>query len=137
MFRDLLNRLAGPAPSTLEPSETQLALGALLVRLAKSDDDYAVEEISQIDGILSARFDLNPVEAARLRAEAEKMEAAAPSTEDFAASLKSAIAYAERSAIVAAMWEIVTADGRTRDGEVALFEKAAHTFGVDPTDLER
>lgn len=137
MFRDLLNRLSGPSPSALAPDDMQLALGALLVRLAKSDDDYAVEEISQIDNILAARFDLNPVEAARLRAEAEKMEGAAPDTEDFAASLKSTIAYAERSAIVAAMWEIVTADGRTRPEEEALFERAAHTFGVDPTDLER
>ncbi|KAJ54171.1 hypothetical protein ACMU_03555 [Actibacterium mucosum KCTC 23349] len=137
MFRDLLNRLSGPEPSALAPSDTQLALGALLVRLAKSDDEYAVEEISQIDSILSARFDLNQVEAARLRAEAEKMEAEAPRTEDFAASLKDVIAYAERSAIVAAMWEIVTADGRMRDDEKMLFEKAAHTFGVDPSDLER
>lgn len=136
MFTEFLNRLTRPAPDADPAPDAWLVLGALLVRIAKSDHEYAVQEIGQIDAILSARFGLNAVEAAKLRAQAEKLEASAPDTQDFAAAVKDAIPYADRSAIVEALWEVVQADGVKSSAEASLFASAAHTLGIDTTDLE-
>jgi len=135
MFTEFLTRLKTGSTKPLNATDAQLALGALLVRIAKSDRDYAVEEIRQIDKILGARFDLNPIEAAKLRAAAEQVEASAPETSDFADAVKAAVDYAERSAIVGELWNVVQADGIERDEETSLFARAAVTFGVDPADL--
>ena len=74
MFGDLLRRLTAPEPEPLHDMDARLALAALLVRLAKADDDYAVEEIRRIDRIIASRYGLNPVDAAKLRADAEDLE---------------------------------------------------------------
>ena len=68
----------------LPDPDAELALGALLVRVAKSDRDYQVAEISLIDRILARLFQHNAIEAAKLRATCEKLHAAAPETDTFA-----------------------------------------------------
>ena len=69
MWDALLNRLRGPStPTALPEPDEKLALGALLVRVAKSDNHYDAVEIGEIDRILAATFSLNPVAAAKMRA---------------------------------------------------------------------
>ncbi|MDZ4094610.1 MAG: TerB family tellurite resistance protein, partial [Paracoccaceae bacterium] len=75
MFDALLRRLAAPAPTRLPDPEARLALAALLVRIARSDNDYAASEIARIDRVLANRFKLSSVQAAALRADAEVLEA--------------------------------------------------------------
>ena len=70
MIDQLLRRLLAPAPSRLPAPDAQLALAALLVRLARSDGLYAAEEMERIDRILIRRHGLDPFGAAQLRAEA-------------------------------------------------------------------
>ncbi|MHC0053246.1 tellurite resistance TerB family protein [Actibacterium sp. D379-3] len=135
MFTEFLIRLADPRPDPLSDADARLALGALLVRVAKSDRHYAVEEIRRIDAILTRRYGLSTVEAMKLRARCEKLEQAAPGTQDFAGAVKSAVAYDERSAIVAALWNVVMADGVERPEEAAIFMHACQTLGVDARDL--
>ena len=48
MFADLLRRITAPDPDQLPDPDARLALTALLVRVAKSDGDYAVEEKERI-----------------------------------------------------------------------------------------
>ena len=133
MFQGLLSRLSSPTP--IEATDTQLALAALLVRVAKSDSHYDATEIGQIDKILSARFGLNPVEAMKLRAQCEHLEHDAPDTQDFAAKVKELVCYEERSAIVAEVWNVVMADGVERNEEKCLFTAISDTLGVDTADL--
>lgn len=71
---------AKPLPAT----DVTHALGALLVRVALSDKQYAVQEIGQIDRVLAKFQDIGPIDAAKLRAECERLEAFAPDTPDFA-----------------------------------------------------
>lgn len=137
MFTELLSRLTGHHDDPLPDTDARLALGALLVRIAKSDHHYAVEEISQIDRILADRYGLKLVDAMKLRATAEKLEAEAPDTGAFVARVKTVIPYADRSAIAEALWRVVRADGVTRDEEAALFQMATETLGVDGADLSR
>ncbi|MGR3839670.1 MAG: tellurite resistance TerB family protein, partial [Cognatishimia sp.] len=97
MWDAFLARLTGaPQQSDLPEPDDKLALAALLVRVAKSDSFYHVAEIVEIDQILAAGFDMNPVEAARLRATAEKLEAQAPDTQKFAQIVCESVDYAQR-----------------------------------------
>ena len=61
MFADILRGLLAPAPKRLPEPDAQLALAALLVRVAKSDGLYAAEEVERIDKILMARHALSPL----------------------------------------------------------------------------
>lgn len=137
MFTDLLNRLLGAEPAPLDDSDARLALGALLVRIAKSDGHYEVAEIQRIDKILTNRFGLNAVEAAKLRAQAEEMEAQAPDTVRFTRAIKDAVPYEGRSAVIVALWEVVLADGERDDEENALLRMVAPMLGITDQDSAR
>ena len=74
----LIHAFSAPKPDPLPEPDEKLALGALMVRVAMSDHDYRVDEISRIDRLLSRLYGLNPVEAAKMRAEAAALEATMP-----------------------------------------------------------
>ncbi|MGH1330814.1 MAG: TerB family tellurite resistance protein [Paracoccaceae bacterium] len=133
MFNTLITSLKSETPA---PADLQLALAALMVRVAKADGIYVFEEIRQIDAILAKRFALTPVDATKLRDRAQALEKTAPETIAFATSLKSAIPFAERSAIVAAMWDVMLADGQIVPSEATAFHDVARVLGVDTSDLE-
>ena len=80
MFTDFFKRLTNSPAHSLPPLDARLALGALLVRVAKADQAYVYLEIARIDRILGRRYGLNPVEAAKLRATCEAIEQEAPDT---------------------------------------------------------
>ncbi|MEL7050094.1 MAG: TerB family tellurite resistance protein, partial [Pseudomonadota bacterium] len=107
MFADFLKRLIEPSPLNLPEPDSRLALVALLVRLARSDGDYADTEVARIDRIIAKRYQLGPFEAARLRGEAETLEAEAPDTVRFTRAIKDAVAYEDRTGVVEALWEVV------------------------------
>lgn len=134
MFESLLQRLFSAAPQRLPDPDARLALAALLVRVARTDGLYAVEEVEKIDRILMARHALGPFEAARLRAEAETLEAEAPDTVRFTRALKALIPLEERSELMVALWQVALAD-TTRDAEEdRLLRMVASLLGL--TDVE-
>lgn len=110
MFERLFPRRK-PDPQLLPQPNAQLALGALLVRVALADRNYQASEVGQIDRILSATFDLKPLEAAKLRATCEALERHAPGTPEFARILRDEVAYDDRKALAGAMWSVALADG--------------------------
>ena len=59
MIGEFLNRLMSPTPAPLSDSDARLAIAALLVRVARSDGEYAKVEINNIDRVLAARFHLD------------------------------------------------------------------------------
>lgn len=134
MFNDLLRRLTAPEPSPLPQTDARLALAALLVRIARTDGDYAAVEIAQIDQSLVRRYGLDAGAAASLRQEAEALEAEAPDTVRFTRAIKDAVAYEERVGVVEAMWAVVMADGVRDDEEDSLMRMAASLLGVSDQD---
>jgi uncharacterized tellurite resistance protein B-like protein len=134
MFGDLLRRLTAPAPDRLPEPDARLALAALLVRLARSDGDYAPEEAGRIDRVLARRHGLSPFEAAGLRREAEALEAEAPDTVRFTRAIKDGVAYEDRTGVIEALWEVVLADGVRDHEEDALMRLAASLLGVNDRD---
>lgn len=117
-----------PAP------DEKLALGALLVRVAKSDHVYTVSEISLIDRILAQHFNLNPISAAKMRATCEKLQAAAPESDEFAELIRKELSHDERMEALCDLWQVVMADGDEQDTEIEIVETVRVALGLTEAD---
>lgn len=135
MFERLFPRRA-PDPTPLPEPTPQLALGALLVRVAFADENYRASEIGQIDRILARTFDLNPIDAAKLRAICEKLERDAVGTEEFAILLREAVDYADRKALADAMWSVALADGHRHEKEEIQLLAIEMALGLTDIDMQ-
>lgn len=134
MFDALLRRLTAPAPTHLPDVDARIALAALLVRIARTDGDYAAVEVARIDRILAQRFTLSPFEAAKLRSDAETLEAEAPDTVRFTRALKSAVAVEDRIGLMQAMWAVALADGGRAAEEEQVLRLVANLLGLTDRD---
>ena len=131
---EILRRLMAPDPARLPEPDAQLALAALLVRVARSDGLYAAEEVERIDRVLALRHELDPFAAARLRADAETLEQEAPDTVRFTRALKDAVALEDRAELMVALWSVALADGLREEHEDRLMRLVANLLGL--TDVE-
>ncbi|MWD28052.1 TerB family tellurite resistance protein [Aquicoccus sp. SCR17] len=134
MFSDFLSRLIQSEPEPLPDADARLALTALMVRIARSDGDYAAEERRRIDRICETRYALSPDEARRLREDAEGLEAEAPDTVRFTRAIKDAVPYDHRLAVIEALWQVALADGERDAEEEALMRMASNFLGI--TDMD-
>ena len=134
MFADFLKRLTQPEPAQMPDADARLALTALLVRIAKSDNEYAPAEKSRIDQITAKRYGLDSDGVKALRADAEQLEAEAPDTVRFTRAIKDAVPYEARLGVIEALWEVVLADGMRSDEENALLRLVTNLLGVTDTD---
>ncbi|OCX62828.1 hypothetical protein BFP70_13575 [Thioclava sp. SK-1] len=134
MIRSLFAALTAPDPNPLDPTDAELALAALLVRLARTDETYSEVEKTRIDRVLAARQGLAPAQASALRHEAEIVESDAPDTVRFTRALKEKIPYDDRIKVIEALWEVALADGQRDADEDALIRMAAKLLGVNDVD---
>ena len=134
MFADFIKRLTQPDPAPLADTDARLALTALLVRVARSDNDYDADEVLRIEEIARDRYGLSPSEATALRADAEELEAQAPDTVRFTRAIKDAVPYEDRLGVIEALWKVVLADGTRADEEDALLRLVASLLGVEDKD---
>lgn len=139
MFERILSLFSGSEDfaTPLPVADAQNALGALMVRAAKADKAYLFEEVEQIDAVLAKLYDLNPVEAAMMRAGCEKLEEEMPATEDLTGILHKAISQEDREAAVAALWSVVFADGVEHEEEDQLLHEVEAALGVDKATSKR
>jgi uncharacterized tellurite resistance protein B-like protein len=134
MLTDILNAFKLPKPSALRTDDAQLAMAALLVRLARADQDYSDDEKSLILTLLQSRYDLAKEQAKSLRAEAEALEEKAPDTVRFTKLIKDTVPYEQRQSVVRDLWALVLADG-TRDAEEnSMMRMVANLLGVNDRD---
>ena len=134
MFADFLNRLTVPKPEQLADDDARLALGALLVRVAKSDDQYDDLEATRIEQILGKRYGINSAEAGLLRGQCEALESEAPDTVRFTRAIKDAVPYEGRIGVIEDLWAVVLADGVRDADENSLLRLMANLLGVN--DIE-
>ncbi|MEQ8903095.1 MAG: TerB family tellurite resistance protein [Roseovarius sp.] len=134
MFADLLNRLFQPEPDPLDDGDARLALTALLVRVARSDGDYAASEIIRITRIVEARYNLSHDAAEALRMDAETLESEAPDTVRFTRAIKDAVPYEERVAVIEALWQVALADGERESHEDSLLRLVSNFLGISDRD---
>lgn len=136
MFRNLLSRLFSddPGPQPLAAPDAEVAIAALLVRVARADAHYDLTERQRIDQILARRRGLTLHEAAERRAAAEMIEAEAPDTVRFTRLVKERIALEDRAGVIAAMWEVAYADAARGADEESLIRLVAGLLGVPDRD---
>lgn len=134
MINTLLKKLTASKSDAFSGDETQLALAALMVRVARADGDYADSEKHVIDKVLMTRDRLSQKEAAALRTEAEDLEASAPDTVRFTRAIKDGVAYEDRAQIVEALWAVVLADGVRDHEENAQLRLLANLLGINDRD---
>ncbi|PTV96501.1 putative tellurite resistance protein B-like protein [Rhodobacter aestuarii] len=136
MLKFLSSLLADPQPhhDPLTAEDAELALAALLVRLARSDNHYGADERQHIEQVLATRRGLGHGEATALRERAEAAEAEAPDTVRFTRALKEKIAYEDRIGVIEALWDVALADNERAPEEDALIRLAANLLGVNDRD---
>lgn len=114
--------------------DDQIALGALLVRIALADREYKQSEVAAIDRILAANFGLGPIEAAKLRATCTDLEMHAVDPDEFTRILREEVEYDKRKAFVHAMWQVVLADGERDDLEESTLHEIEAAMGLSAAD---
>ena len=134
MLKDILNAFKSTAPPTLRMEDASLAMAALLVRLARSDEDYDGSEKILINKMLQFRYNLALDKAEALRIEAEELESKAPDTVRFTRLIKDSVPYEDRQSVIRDFWEIVLADGERHKEESSLMRLIAKLLGVNDRD---
>lgn len=136
MFRSLLTRLFAdePPPGRIDANDAEMALAALLVRVARADDRYAKVEQQRIEQVLARRRGLTPQEASELRAAAEMIEAEAPDTVRFTRIIKDRVALEDRFSVIAAMWEVAYSDDERAMDEESIIRLVAGLLGINDRD---
>ena len=134
MFGSFLKSLLEPQAEPLHDDDARLAMTALLVRLARADNEYAAAEIRRITQVIMARYELAEPEAIALRETAETLEQEAPDTVRFTRAIKDRVAYEDRIAVVEALWQVALADGNRDAEEDALLRLVVSLLGVTDVD---
>ncbi|WP_347139064.1 TerB family tellurite resistance protein [Paracoccus sp. SSK6] len=136
MFRNLLNRLFSEDryPKPLATEDAEIAVAALLVRVARADDHYNAAEKARIDQVLAQLHGLGMADAAERRSAAEMIEAEAPDTVRFTRLIKDRVSLEDRTAIIGAMWEISLADNHRAANEETAIRLVAGLLGVTDRD---
>ncbi|MEC3860014.1 TerB family tellurite resistance protein [Mesobacterium sp. TK19101] len=139
MFERLLRHFQSPPrnPKPLPEMDARHALGTLLVRVAMADKAYLFEEVEQIDRILAKAYGLKPLDAAKMRADCEKLAFALNGDEDLATVIRNTVAYEHRLEKVEALWQVVLADGVTDDREAALMDLIENQMGIERDHSEQ
>ena len=105
------------------------AVAALLVRVARTDGEYAAAEIAVIREILARRYH-DPA----LLAQGEALEQSAGDTVHLTKIIKEEIPHADRMAYLQDLWRVVLADN-TRDFEEDGFMRlASNLLGMKDRD---
>ena len=134
MLKSLLDVLLGSEEDKLNDEDEKIALAALCVRVAKSDNVYDSSEISSIDTELSQHFSMSMADAGVLRVQAEKLEQEAPDTVRFTRAIKEKIELEKRREILETLWKITLADGK-REAEEDSLITVSYTHLTLPTIL--
>jgi len=136
MFRNLLSRLFTDEPDApvLNQQDAELAVAALLIRVARADGRYTDAERHGVEAILSRRRGISASDAAERRAAAEMIEAEAPDTVRLTRTIKSRVPLEDRQDIIGALWEVAYADRRRTADEEAMVRLVAGLLGVPDRD---
>ena len=135
MFQSLIDLFSSSDESVdLNPNDAQAALAAILVRIARADDNYAAEEQQMITNVLKTRYLLSDADARNLKENAEALEEQAPDTVRFTKIVKNAVPYEDRIGVVEALWRVALADGSRDYEEDGFIRLVVKLLGVNDRD---
>ena len=131
MLNTILQRLAASKDTSPEPEDCRRALTVLLVRVARSDRDYADSERMRILAILQTRYAISAEQAETVLSEAESIERDAFDTVQFTRALKEKVPYQDREDLLEALWQVALADDHRDHEEDSFMRLAAKLLGIN------
>ncbi len=134
MFKHILTAFTASAPENLPPMDGSLALCALMVRIARADDDYSPAEQTTIKTLMKRSYNLSDSAALDLMTEAETLEASAPDTVRFTRKIKETVPHDTRKSVLESLWTVALADGQRDVAEDSYMRLAVRLLGLQDVD---
>ena len=115
------------------PDELELALTALLIEAAYSDDHFDEAERAVIARLLERRFNLSPSDACSLLAKGETVAVESAELFHFTRIINERLSFEERIQLVEMLWEVAYADRVLDEYEDSLLRRVGGLIYVpDP-----
>tara|TARA_X000000368_G_C22970522_1_gene685248 strand:- start:825 stop:1268 length:444 start_codon:yes stop_codon:yes gene_type:complete len=113
------------------------AVAAILVRAAKTDNEYTESEKKLIDHLLSNQLNINLENARLLRLQGQKLETEINDNVQLTRIIKQDIPYEQRHQLIEQLWSIVLDDNNRTPEENKLMRVLTHLLGISDVNSAR
>ena len=107
------------------------AIAIILVRAAKTDNEYTESEQILIDNLLSNQLNITLEKARNLRLKGEDLEAEINDNVQLTRIIKQDIPYEEREMLIEQLWSVVLDDDYRTPEENKFMRVLTHLFGIN------
>ena len=119
------------SPETYEQGITSnSAIAAILVRAAKTDNEYTESEKKLIDHLLANNLNISQEDARLLRLQGQELEMEINDNVQLTRIIKQDIPYEERHQLIEQLWSIVLDDNNRTPEENKLMRVLTHLLGI-------
>ena len=118
------------AEKEVEDITSDNAIATILVRAAKTDNEYTESEQTLIDNLLSNQLNITLEEAQILRIKGEVLEAEINDNVQLTRIIKQDIPYEEREMLIEQLWSVVLDDDYRTPEENKFMRVLTHLFGI-------
>tara|TARA_Y100001954_G_scaffold50511_1_gene53443 strand:+ start:30 stop:464 length:435 start_codon:yes stop_codon:yes gene_type:complete len=119
------------AEKEVEDITSDNAIATILVRAAKTDNEYTESEQTLIDNLLSNQLNITLEEAQILRIKGEGLEAEINDNVQLTRIIKQDIPYEEREMLIEQLWSVVLDDDYRTPEENKFMRVLTHLFGIN------
>ena len=119
------------SPETYEEGITSnSAIAAILVRAAKTDNEYTESEKKLIDHLLDNNLNISQEDARLLRLQGQELEMEINDNVQLTRIIKQDIPYEDRHQLIEQLWSIVLDDNNRTPEENKLMRVLTHLLGI-------
>ena len=118
------------AEKEVEDITSDNAIATILVRAAKTDNEYTESEQTLIDNLLSNQLNISLEEARILRIKGEGLEAEINDNVQLTRIIKQDIPYEEREMLIEQLWSVFLDDDYRTPEENKFMRVLTHLFGI-------
>ena len=119
------------SPETYEEGITSnSAIAAILVRAAKTDNEYTESEKKLIDHLLANNLNISQEDARLLRLQGQELEMEINDNVQLTRIIKQDIPYEDRHQLIEQLWSIVLNDNNRTPEENKLMRVLTHLLGI-------
>ena len=126
------------SPETYEEGITSnSAIAAILVRAAKTDNEYTESEKKLIDHLLANKLNISLEDAKLLRLQGQELEMEINDNVQLTRIIKQDIPYEQRHQLIEQLWSIVLDDNNRTPEENKLMRVLTHLLGISDVNSAR
>ena len=119
------------SPETYEEGITSnSAIAAILVRAAKTDNEYTESEKKLIDHLLANNLNISQEDARLLRLQGQELEMEINDNVQLTRIIKQDIPYEDRHQLIEQLWSIILDDNNRTPEENKLMRVLTHLLGI-------